>query len=144
MAEGGLTGNYRVRVFRPAFADACKWLPRTRDRIELRRHSLKLRYWPQQNPEDEHGRLLDLDWSWIKACKGLDVGELRINDTIGGHDNLRVIFYRGRPQAPPTLPIIWIIAVFQKKRNDFTDAQIQVFKARRVLVIERFYRHKPL
>jgi len=136
--DGNLTGRYLVRAIRPAFHDARKWLPRVRDRSELRRHSLKLRFWPKYYPEVDGGEVLDLDWSWIKALKGRRVGELRVHDTIGGCDNLRVIFFDPQRDTRP-LPMLWVLAVFQKKRDDFTKAQIANFKMRRQLVIERFY-----
>lgn len=134
---GHLTGNFHVRALRSAFQDARHWLPRTSDRMELRRHALKLRFWPEKHPVDAAGVLQDLDWCWIAALRGQHVGELRINDTIGGHKNLRVIFFD--PQVREPLPILWLISVFQKKRNDFTSAQISGFELRRDLVLARFY-----
>jgi len=138
LAAENLTGSYLIRAIRPAFRDAHKWLPRTRDRAELRRHSLKLRFWPEKHLEDQNGVILDLDWSWIQAMKGMHVGELRINNKIGDCDNLRVIFFDPRIRTEP-LSIIWILAVLQKKRDDFTNAQIITFRARRTIVLERFY-----
>ena len=138
MAVENLTGSYLVRAIRPAFHDAHKWLPRAKDRAELRRHALKLRFWPEKHPEDQNGVVLDVDWSWIKAMKGLNVGELRISNKIGDCDNLRVIFFHPKIHTEP-LPMIWVLAVFQKKRDDFTKAQITTFKARRTIVLERFY-----
>lgn len=135
-----LTGSYRVRVFRPAWNDVKRNLRTTRDMVEVRSHALKLRYWPESLPEDESGQLLDLNWSWIRALPGLNVGELRIDDVIGGHDNLRIIFFVGDPGVKLPLPIIWVLQVLQKKRNDFTRANIDTFRARRTLVIERFYK----
>src|SRR4051794_30443004 len=41
-----LTGSFRVRAIRPAFADVHRLFNRTRDKVEVRRHALKLRYWP--------------------------------------------------------------------------------------------------
>jgi len=35
--------------------------------------------------------------------------------------------------------MLWVIAVLQKKWDDFTRVQIKVFDTRRQLVIERFY-----
>ena len=139
-----LTGFYRVRVFRPAWGDARRLLPRTRDCIELRAHALKLRYWPEKNPEAESGDLLDLNWSWIRALGGLKIGELRIDDKIGGNDNLRVIFFCGDPKVKEPLPFIWILGVIQKKRMEFTAHQIQIWRDRRTLVIERFYKYREL
>lgn len=136
--ESHLTGSRLVRAIRPAFHDAKHWLPREKDRAELRRHSLKLRFWPAKHPLDDAGRLLDLNWSWIKALGGRRVGELRIDDTIGNCDNLRVIFFDPDIHTEP-LPMIWVLAVFQKKRDDFTHGQIQIFNLRRRLVLDRFY-----
>lgn len=132
-----LTGNFHVRALRPAFHDARRRLPRMRDRAELRRHSLKLRFWPEKEPVDESGQLLDLDWSWIQALRRHRIGELRIHETIGGNDNLRVIFFDPRIHKP--LPTLWVIAVMQKKSNDFSSANVETFKLRKQLVLERFY-----
>ncbi len=136
---GNLTGTMHVRALRAAFHDAHHWLPRMRDRAILRRHSLKLRFWPEKHPEDDNGLILDLDWEWIKALrkKNKKIGELRINETIGDHDNLRVIFFK--PDILKPHPMIWILSVFQKKRQDFTRAQLQTFEDRSAIVLERFY-----
>lgn len=133
-----LTGNRLVRAGRWAFQDAKKWLPRTKDRAELRRHALKLRFWPEHHPTDDNGTLLDLDWSWIQSLRPLRIGELRIQDTIGGCDNLRVIFFDPDIETKP-LPMLWVLAAFQKKRDHFTKAQLSTFKGRSVLVMDRFY-----
>ena len=138
--EHHLTGRYRVRVGRWAFQEAQKWLPRFRDRAELRRQALKLRFWPENHPADDQGHLLDLDWSWIKALAGKRIGELRIHDTIGGCDNLRLIFFVPPVQKDENeLPALWILSVFQKKRDDFTVPQIKNFEARRTIILDRFY-----
>jgi hypothetical protein len=65
-----LTGSHRVRVFGPAMWEARKRWPRVRDRMEVRRHALKLRYWPEPHPHSESGVLLDLDWEWIWGLPG--------------------------------------------------------------------------
>ena len=136
-----LTGSRLVRVVRPAFHDARFWLPKSKDRAELRRHALKLRFWPPGMPISDSGEILDINWSWIKSLKGMRVGELRISDRIGGCDNLRVIFFDPDIVSEP-LPMIWILAVMQKKRDYFTTGQINNFKLRRALVLQRFY-HVP-
>jgi hypothetical protein len=135
-----LTGNYRVRALRSSLNDAGWLCNKMAENIEIRRHALKLRYWPQRNPQDDSGQLLDLDWSWIQSMPGKRVGELRIHDTIAGNDNLRIIFFVGDEMFREPLPIIWILRVMQKDRNDFSRHDIAVFKARRTLVIERFYK----
>ena len=134
-----LTGNFRVRALRPAFDDVNHLFVRTRDKIEVRRHALKLRYWPDQFTTEESGQVVDLDWSWIRSLPSLRVGELRIHDTIGGHDNLRIIFFLGHECDPSAKRCIWILSVIQKARQDFSAQHIRVFKARWLLVCQRFY-----
>ncbi|MHB1557148.1 MAG: hypothetical protein ACYC61_06695 [Isosphaeraceae bacterium] len=134
----GLAGNYRIRALRSAFEDVRGLCPRIRDQMEIRRHALKLRYWPERHPADEAGKILDLDWEWVRALRGLHVGELRIGDVIGGNNNLRVIFYLGNAGIRDPLPMIWILRVFQKRRDDFSRNDLAIFRARRLLVIERF------
>ena len=38
------------------------------------------------------------------------------------------------------MPTIWVLGVLQKKRNDFSKANFVNFKARRQIVLTRFYR----
>jgi hypothetical protein len=134
-----LTGSFHVRAIRPAFADVKKLVKRTRDSIEIRRHALKLRYWPDSVTEVQMGQVIDLDWSWIRSLEGDRVGELRIHDTIGGQDNLRIIFFVGPVVSGETRRSIWVLAAIQKRRDDFTSSQIKIFAARRTLVLQRFY-----
>ena len=136
-----LTGSYYVRTTKGAFGDAYRLFPRARDFFEAYRHAMKLRFWPEQNPVDQRGQVLDLDWEWITALKGLHIGELRIDDRIGGHDNLRIIFFVGDKKVARPLPMIWILQVLQKKRMDFTAHNLTTFKGRRKLVIERHYKY---
>lgn len=134
-----LTGTFRVRVFRPAFQEARSLFPRSRDMGRLGKHALKLRFWPQCHPQNVAGQLLDLDWEFIKSLAGSKVGELRIHDRINGNDNLRIIFLVAPEQSSSEMPVIWILAVMQKKSNDFSRANIQTFRMRRQLVLNRFY-----
>lgn len=134
---GSLTGSYLVRALRPAFHDAHRLFPRMRDRAILRRHSLKLRFWPARHVEEPNDLVMDVDWSWIRALRSKNVGELRVHDRIGDCDNIRVIFFD--PEIHEPLPTLWVLAVMQKKRNDFTTGNISTFELRRQLVVERFY-----
>lgn len=143
MAEHSLTGNYRVRALRSAFSDCDNLFRRTRHKIEVRKHALKLRYWPENHPADDAGQILDVNWSWIRTMRGLKTGELRVDDEIGGYKNLRIIFFVGERIQGNELPIICILAVLQKKRDDFTPNQIKLFSGRRRLVLERFYANRP-
>lgn len=138
---GNLTGTHLVKVMLSAFRDAHRILPRARHRAELRRQALKLRYWPEKNPTDHSGQLLDIDWCWIQSMKGSQVGELRIDDTIGDCDNLRIIFFVGPKIEGDPMKKIWILAAMQKKSNDFSKANITTFTARRAIVLERVYGH---
>jgi hypothetical protein len=70
---------------------------------------------------------------------GLCVAELRIHDTIAGNDNLRIIFFVGDEARREPMPFIWVLRVMQKKKNEFTSNEVNIFKARRKLVMERFY-----
>jgi hypothetical protein len=106
--------------------------------MELRRHVLKLRHWGTRGGDDG-GNVLDLDWSWVRTLPGLNVGELRIHDTIGGQDNLRIFFFVGDGTYREPLPMIWILMVMQKQRDQLTPNRIAILKARRKLVMERFY-----
>lgn len=136
----GLTGTHRVRVFRPSLREASRLCPTVRDWFELRAQVLKLRYWPEREHAFQNGHVLDLNWSWIKALAGKNIGELRIDDTIAGSTNLRAIFYVGDPEVKRPLPLIWLLAVLNKKRDDFTKEQVDIFDGRRTLVLERYYK----
>ena len=83
-----MTGLYLIKASQAAFRDVNSLLRRTRPKIELRRHCLKLRYWPRRQSEEESGSVIDLDWSKIRAVADLDLFELRIPEKIGGQDNL--------------------------------------------------------
>jgi hypothetical protein len=135
-----VTGNRLVRLLHPAHKDCQRLLKRdNRNRKIIRRHAMKLRYWPEMHPTDESGLLLDLDWSWVQACKGLRIGELRINESLAGFDNWRVIFFEGPKPEGDEMHRLWILQFMKKKGNDFTDADIKTFKLRRLMVIERYY-----
>jgi hypothetical protein len=135
----GLAGHYHIKPTPAAIRDAMDLFPKYGDYQEARRHALKLRFWPTGEDRDS-GQIEDMDWCWIRSLRGNKVGELRIHDTIAGHDNLRAIFYvsdvvlRGEP-----LPKIWIISVMQKKSMDFTTNDITTFKARLAILKKRVY-----
>jgi len=135
-----LTGSFFVRRLDCAVAEVSRDFRSVRDRIEIRRQALKLRYWPAPAAEDASGRLIDLDWSYVRALPDLKIGELRIHHPVGGHANIRIIFFVGPPDDRFPKPCIWILSVFAKKRDDFTTAQIKNFRARREIVLARYYR----
>lgn len=134
-----LTGNYFVRKTASAEASVQRLFSRTCDVMEVRRHALKLRYWPTPYTVESSGQVVDLDWSMIRALPHLDIGELRVHDIIGGMDNLRIIFFVGPPSPKLPMTCIWVLHVFQKKRDDFTATQLTAFKLQRHFVLNRFY-----
>jgi hypothetical protein len=138
----GLTGTHRVRVIRPVLKEAARLCPRVGDYFDLRAQALKLRHWPEHQLKQPNGHVLDLDWCWIQSLPGLNVGEVRVHDAIAGRRNLRVIFFVGDPTVKVPLPLIWIIALLDKKRQEFTKENISIFRSRRTLVVERFYKRR--
>ena len=107
--------------------------------MEVRRHALKLRFWPDGASALTRGQVLDLDWDWVEGLSFRDIGELRIGDVIAGQNNLRIIFHVGGEKLLDPLPMIWVLRVFQKKRMDFSSNELAVFSARRRHVRQRFY-----
>jgi len=135
----GLTGVYHVKPTGAAIHEARDLFPRFGDYQLARCHALKLRFWPICY-DDESGQVVDLDWEWIKSMPGCKVGELRISDTIGGCDNLRLIFYVSDAVLPSeTMPNIWILSILQKKSNDFTANNISTFRGRLKILKKRVY-----
>jgi len=111
--------------------------PKQRDNQLLRRHVLKLSHWPSGH-DGEAGA--DLDWDWIRSLEGKRVGELRIDETIGGLNNIRVIFFKANiPLPDENMNRIWILTVFQKKSWGFGDPEIAAFAAARTLIVQRYY-----
>jgi hypothetical protein len=67
---------------------------------------------------------------------------LRIDDTIGGFNNLRIIFYVPKPAIVlpgDALPRIWTIGVLQKKTQRFSNYDLATFAARVKLLRLRWY-----
>jgi hypothetical protein len=109
------------------------------DLMEVRRHAMKLRFWPDAAPGAQQGQVMDLDWCWVQGLPWNDIGELRISDVIAGNDNLRIIFHRGGDKLVDPLPVIWILRVFQKKAMHFTSNDLKIFSERRRHIRRRFY-----
>ena len=101
---------------------------------------MKLRYWPEVHPTSDSGEVLDVRWERVKALKRLKINELHIGDTIGGRDNLRIIFYaHDAVFGDDPLRVLWVLLVMQKKRMDFTPANLKTFRARCQLILTRYY-----
>lgn len=108
---------------------------RMREYQKIRAQALRLAFWPHD---------ADLDWSWIKSLEAKRVGELRIDEVIAQHNNLRVIFFKANKILPgEPMPRIWTLTVFQKKRDDFSGKEIAAFRAMRDTVVTRWYAEIP-
>jgi hypothetical protein len=107
--------------------------------MEVRRNALKLRHWGGRAAEG----VMDLTYESIKAMAGSGVYELRIDDELGGHRNIRVIFFEA-PQGWKTIhaypkPVLWVLEALPKRRQNWTVHDIDRFWAKRAVVKERFY-----
>lgn len=142
MEEKQWFGSYRVVRTATSIKRASSLFPRERDNQLLRRHVLKLAFWPSGlDDDDDDGEAgADLDWDWITSLEKKRVGELRIDETIGGFNNLRVIFFKANICLPSEdMNRIWILTVFQKKSQGFGDPEIRAFAAARTLIVQRYY-----
>lgn len=135
-----LFGQFHVTPTPTALKEALGLFPNYGDYQELRRHALKLAYWPRGF--DGAGSVGDLDWETIVGMAGPKACELRIDDVIGGLDNLRVIFYVHEPvlvRPGDQLPRLWTIGVMQKKTQRFTTFDLRMFASRVAVVRQRHY-----
>lgn len=134
-----VTGTHLVRVLRSALQSAKHFWPKVGDRMEVRRNALKLRHWGIREAQG----VMDVTYESIKAMPGSGVYELRIDDEIGGHRNIRVIFFE-TPEAWKTSlhypkPVLWVLETLPKKRQDWTRNDITRFWTKRGIIRERFY-----
>jgi hypothetical protein len=133
-----LFGRYYVKPTFSAIQDAQDLFPKFRHYQEARRHALKLAFWP--GFDGGGGLVEDLHWSWIDGMGEPRAGELRVHQTIGGHNNLRIIFHVSKVLLPnDPLPRIWTIAVMQKKTEKFEKEDLKTFQARLKILLKRFY-----
>jgi hypothetical protein len=134
-----LIGNYFVVPTATAITRGWKLCDnRMREYQKLRRHGLKLAFWPTVGGTGDFGA--DLDWDWIKSLEGKRIGELRVDEDINGQDNVRIIFFKSNItlDGDPFMRI-WLLTTFQKKRQDFTNKEIRAFRAMRDLIVMRHY-----
>lgn len=113
--------------------------PRPEDQEALRRHVLKLRHWPARGPAGKGGKVLDMDWSLIRACAGEKIYELRVADRIGGQRNVRVIFCVA-PDAGSDATAVHVLTVMVKKRQRFTSHDLDTFRCGRQNVLADYQR----
>lgn len=137
-------GKCYIKPFGASIADTWALFKKLKPFYIVKRHALKLAYWPGSATR----QVVDLDWDWIKQGGCERVGELRIHESVGGYDNLRIIFYVA-PVALLDDPMtedgqvmtrIWILQVFQKKTQTFSTRDIATFRARANLINARYYR----
>jgi hypothetical protein len=135
-----LQGRNFVRFTRHGLQAARSLWPRTRDRFEVRRQALKLRFWDTRH-DHPPGRLFDNTYESVKGLS--DIYEFRLDDTIGGLSNVRIILFDPpkdwQPFESRPMRIIWILEAFPKKRNDFSNNDLRRFKASRLMLAQRCY-----
>jgi hypothetical protein len=139
--SANLFGDWHVTPTPAGIREAMKLFPKYGDYQELRRHALKLAYWPS-GTSGQSGQICDLDWDEICGMNAPKAYELRIDERIGGHDNLRVIFYtfeRKLILPGDVLPRLWTVSVMQKKTRRFTPNDLKIFRAKVVVVRNRYY-----
>lgn len=89
--------------------------------------------------------ILDHTYESIKALHGSGIYELRLDDVIGQQDNIRIVFFDPPmdwvpdPDNEKPLRVIWILEALQKKRDDWTQNQLDRFKASRLMLKKRMY-----
>ena len=133
-----LYGRFYVTPTSPSIRDAQDLFPKYRHYQEARRHALKLAFWP--GFEGGGGLVEDLHWSWIDGMGEPRAAELRIHETIGGHNNLRVIFHVSKTVLPgDPMPRIWTLAVMQKKTKRFSARDFQTFRGSLKILLRRRY-----
>src|SRR5947209_11066289 len=118
-----LTGVNFVRFARHGLHAIRAYWSNIGDRFEVRRQALKLRFWDERHLHPT-GTLLDHTYESIKSLPGLGVYELRLDDSIGGQSNIRVVFFdppRGWTPLPAEarpLRVVWVLEALPKRRND--------------------------
>lgn len=142
--QSQLFGDYYVVPTCSALSQALTLFKRSRRQYNLlRRQTVKLAFWPDK---------ADIDWDWIRGLESSRIGELRISDTIGGFNNLRVIFFKanatiagdptktiGDSLEKVTMQRIWILSVFQKKTQGFSNHLLKAWKGARTIIVKRNY-----
>ena len=139
-----VTGTNFVRFARNGLHAARGYWPRTGDRFEVRKQSLKLRFWDDRHTHAT-GLLVDLSYESIRALAGSGIYELRLPRTIGNQSNIRVVFFDPpntwvlHPQESRPLRTIWVLEAMPKKRDDWTKNEVTRFKNSRLVIRHRAY-----
>lgn len=137
-----LTGSNFIRFTRHGLHVARSIWKVTGDRFEIRKQSLKLRFWDERHLH-QPGLLIDLSYESIKALSGSGIYEARIDDPIGGQENIRIVFFDPPKEWVPLelkpMRIVWILEVIPKRRNEWTKFDLKRFKASRLMLAQRCY-----
>lgn len=112
--------------------------------MEVRRQTLKLRFWGDRHEAiSGNETVVDLNYDPILAMRGSGVYELRLEDEIGGHRNIRVVFLvpptDWKPRTPTPLPVLWVLEALPKKQTEWRKFDIDRFRSVRAIVQNRFY-----
>ncbi len=139
-----LTGCNFVRFTRHGLQSIRSFWDKTGDKFEVRRQALKLRFWDERHLHPA-GMLFDHTFESIKSLAGLGIYELRLDDEIGQHSNIRIVFFDPPKDWTPVLlesrpmKIIWVLEALPKKRDYWTTNEISRFRTSRLLLKKRCY-----
>lgn len=139
-----VTGTNFVRFTRHGLQAIRAYWAKIGDRFEVRRQALKLRFWDERHLHPP-GMLFDHTYESIKSLPGLGIYELRLDDSIGGQSNIRLVFFDPpkdwRPLSEEARPLrtVWVLEALPKRRNNWTTNEITRFRASRLLIQKRFF-----
>jgi hypothetical protein len=144
-----VTGCNFVRFTRHGLQSIRHPWPKVNHRFKVRRQALKLRFWDERHRYPA-GILIDLTYEKIKALKDEAIYELRLTGMIGGQSNIRVVFFDPPKDWIPLVPYhvgedgqtmraVWVIEAMPKKRNEWTEFDLDRFSGSRLLIQKRFY-----
>ena len=143
-----LTGVNFVRFSRHGLQAGRHWWPRAAPRFELRRHVLKLRFWDERH-EHPPGIIMDLSYEGIKSLAGERIYEVRVDDEIGGHENIRILMYDPPTDLVPYVdhPVVdgkvfrsvWVLEAMPKRRDGWTTNEIDRFRRSAKMIRLRCY-----
>ena len=140
-----ISGSNFTRFSRHSLKLIPFYWPKLRDTYEIRRYALTLRNWDLRHLEPP-GTLNGYSYEKIKALRTENVYEMRLDDTIGGQANIRVVFFDPPGSWTPLqnnirpMRVNWILEVLPKTRNGWTTNDIARFRFQQVLLKNTFYK----
>ena len=137
MSKQGLSGYYYVKRVPAVIVDERIALPNAHDRQELRRHILKLRFWPTGCYPDIWPHLVE-DLAFRPVEGMANVYQLEIAGPIGPCENLSAVFYVTDVKIDDDLlPRIWVLEVLPGQEISARD--MRSIRARIRILQKRFY-----